>query len=194
MSNPYILPVYKMLFLEDYDNAQFEHRQKLINSFFLLREKGIPVSEYGFLCTSHGLKSIDLYLDAEEVNKDAQREIVFSKEISEEINKLSHLLHDIPDSNTSINDWVNALALVYYVKEFIAPYGAAKDEVINKVSEHVTHNVNKDLLHHAYDKLVDFYQLQVPDKKSLEETIKCCQSKLQNKESDKIISSQEYIR
>ena len=65
MANRYLLPIYKMVYDEDYNHTIKEHVNKMQHMVYLLEEMCVPIGEYGFRLRSGSPFSDPLYFDAE---------------------------------------------------------------------------------------------------------------------------------
>ena len=135
MANKYLKPLYKMLFDQDFDFSDSDHRIKMQRSVYLLQNMGVPVGDYGFRWYASGPYSQELRADSHYESERTCAELTFRKEYAEVISKLHDAIHSNERADYSACQWVDCLACIHYLCVSILPYDATEDEVVQALEK-----------------------------------------------------------
>ena len=143
MANRYLLPVYKEIYEKDFDYSKFENRLEMQKAVYLLQEMGVPIGDYGFRLYLHGPYSQSLQDDMYYENGSECAILNINKEYADNIKKL----HDIVNSNQrdsySVDQWVECLASIQYLRRNIVNFLAEDKDVIRELEQRKDHLKNE---------------------------------------------------
>lgn len=150
MANRYLLPIYKMLYDEEFSYADFEKRMEMQKGIYLLQDMGVPVGDYGFRWYLHGPYSQELQDDMYYEDGRPTAELSLSSENANSIVQLHDIIHSIERGDYSISNWVECLASLHYLRDNMLSTSSSEDEVISELERRKSHLNNHSVNVSAY--------------------------------------------
>lgn len=149
MANRFLKPIYQKLYHQSFSGAEFDERMKMQKGIYLLQNMGVPVGDYGFRWYIHGLYSQELQDDML-FEKDRTDDVIISDEYLPVIEKLSEVILSGEKGGYSVENWVECLASIHYLKSNILNFNVSKDEVIGELEKRKPHLSDKVANSNAY--------------------------------------------
>lgn len=150
MANRYLLPIYKMLYDQDFDYSDFDQRMQMQKAVYLLMDMGVPVGDYGFRWYKHGPYSQDLHDDMYHENIRSGHPLTLHREYTEKIRKLREVISDPEAECYSTAQWLECLASMRYLKENMMDFNVTDAEVIAELERRKPHLDQHAVNAHAY--------------------------------------------
>lgn len=158
MANSSLVPVYKILFDEDFDYQEFDNRMKMQKSVYLLTEMGVPVGNYGFRWYLHGPYSQDLHDDMYYENGRPVSDIKIFQDYDKRIDKLRAVIHSDKKGTYSVSNWMECVASIRYIRDNVLPFDAAMEDVLAELSKRKKHLSQKTVNETAYKMVEELFR------------------------------------
>lgn len=157
MANRYLLPIYKMLYDQDFDYSDFDQRMQMQKAVYLLQDMGVPMGDYGFRWYKHGPYSQDLHDDMFHENIRSARPINLHQEFMEKIEKLRAVIHDPAAEDYSTTHWLECLASMRYLQENMMDFDTDNEAVIAELERRKPHLAQHDVNVQAHKLLEELF-------------------------------------
>ena len=156
MANKYLLPVYKMLYGNNFSYSDFNMRMEMQKGIYMLQDMGVPVGDYGFRWYLHGPYSQSLQDDMYYEDGHSCSEINLTSEYATCVAKLYDVIHSKEKGSYSTSYWVECLASLHYLRENVLSFNATEDDVIRELEQrkqHLSDHATNQSAYHLMEEL-----------------------------------------
>lgn len=142
MSKIYLKTLYTKVYHENFSYTESEKRMKMQMAVYLLQEMGASIGDYSFFWYKHGPYSQDLQDTMYAIKNVSDGNIVkFSMDMEKDITRVEKVL--AKNGLYSQSQWAECMASVYYLQEYILPFGVVDEQICKELCNRKPH-LNND--------------------------------------------------
>lgn len=153
MANRYLLPVFKKVYDRDFSYSNFDDRLEMQKAVYLLQSMGVPVGDYAFRWYHHGPYSQTLQDDMHYEDGRDCAHLKINAEYARKIDQLRDIIDSPAKEPYPLRKWVECLASLHYLREYVLPHGATQEAVITELEFRKPHLDQHTVNEEAYRKM-----------------------------------------